>query len=179
MDIPQIILEHLKNLEPNATFTGDLPTIQSSTGTRYFAKIGSSSERDQYVGEAESLKAINEAAPGLSPRMFASGAVDSSGNESSTGQPYFLSEYKYLGRITTEAANVLARRLATELHRSKSNKGFGFDVPTYCGATRQENGRYESWDKCYSEMVGSLLKKLKQKGRFGDLCRMGEEVRRT
>jgi protein-ribulosamine 3-kinase len=177
-DIPQILLTHIEKLEPNATFTGSLPIIQSSAGVRYFAKIGSSSEKDQYIGEVESLRAMNEAAPGLSPRVLASGFVGNSGNELHPGQPYFLSEYKDLRSLTSRAADVLAKRLATELHRYKSDKGFGFDVPTYCGATRQENGWYESWDECYSEMIGSLLRKLKQKGRFGDLCSKGEEVRK-
>jgi len=177
-DIPQIFLAHLQKLEPNAKFTASLPTIQSSAGTRYFAKIGSVSEKDQYIGEAESLKAMHEAAPGLSPRVFASGVIDSSDDENSTGQPYFLSEYKDLGRLTGNATDVLAKRLATELHACKSSKGFGFDVPTYCGVTRQENGWYRSWQECYSEMIGSLLGKLKQKGRYGDLCSKCEEVRR-
>ena len=177
-DIPQILFTHLKKLEPNVEFSGSLPTIQSSAGVRYFAKIGSLSERDQYSGEVESLRAINEAAPGLSPRILASGFIDSSGNESSTGQPYFLSEYKDLRSLTSKAADVLAKRLATELHRYKCSKGFGFDVPTYCGATRQENGWYETWEECYSEMIGNLLEKLRQKRRFGDLCSKGEEVRR-
>ncbi|KIM88619.1 hypothetical protein PILCRDRAFT_2827 [Piloderma croceum F 1598] len=177
-DVPQILLTHLEKLEPNATFTGSLPIIQSSAGVRYFAKIGSSSEKDQYIGEAESLRAMNEAAPGLSPRVLASGFVNGSGNEPHTGQPYFLSEYKDLRSLTSKAADVLAKRLATDLHRYKSDKGFGFDVPTYCGATRQENGWYERWDECYSELIGNLLEKLKQKGSFGDLCSKGEEVRR-
>jgi len=176
-DIPQILLTHLEKLEPNATFTGSLPIIQSSAGVRYFAKVGSSSEKDQYIGEAESLRAINEAAPGLSPCVLALGFMNSSDNEPYTGQPYFISEYKDLRSLTSRAADVLAKRLATELHKYKSSKGFGFDVPTYCGATRQENGWYGTWNECYSEMIGSLLGKLRQKGRFGDLCSRGEEVR--
>ena len=177
-DIPQILIAHLQKLEPDAKFTGSLPAIQSSTGTRYFGKIGSLSEKDQYIGETESLKAMNKAAPGLSPFVVASGFVDGSGVESSMGRPYFLSEYKDLGRLTNKAADVLAKRLATELHGYKSSNGFGFEVPTFCGATRQENGWYESWEECYSEMIGSLLEKLKQKGKFGDLCSKGSEVRR-
>ena len=176
MNIPQIFLTHLEKLEPNANFTGTLPTIKSSTGARYFAKIGSPSEKDQYFGEVESLKAMDKAAPGLSPRVFASGVVD---NESFTGRPYFLSEYKDFGHLTSRAADVLATRLATQLHGYKSSKGFGFHVPTYCGPTRQDNGWYESWQDCYTEMIGSLLGKLKQKARYNDLCSKGEEVRKT
>lgn len=147
-------------------------------GKRYFAKIGSSSEKDQYIGGAESLKSMGLAALGISPHVFASGCVDNSGNEASTGRPYFLSEYKELGSLTNKTADVLAKRLATEMHRYKSEKGFGFQVPTYCGATRQENGWYEGWEECYSGMIGGLLDKLKKKGGFVDLCSKGEIVRR-
>lgn len=176
-NIPEILLSHLERLEPNATFTASLPTIKSSAGIKYFAKIGSASEKDQYIGEAESLKAMSAAAPGLSPRVLASGVIDSLGNEASSGQPYFLSEYKDFGHLSNKAAGVLAKRLATEMHKYNSTNGFGFHVPTYCGSTRQENGWYETWEACYSEMIGGLLQKLKQKGRFGDLCSKGEEVR--
>lgn len=169
-NIPQVLLKELEQLEPNATFTASLPRIESSQGTRYFAKIGSASERDQYVGEGLSLNEINKAAPGIAPKVFVSGDSD--------GQPYFLSEYLDYGHLTNKASGTLAKKLATELHRYKSEKGFGFEVPTYCGATRQDNGWYETWEECYSEMIGGLLVKLKHRGRFGELITKGEEVRR-
>lgn len=175
--IPKILLIHLERLEPNAEFTSSLPTIKSSTGAHYFAKLGTSSEKDQYIGEAESLKAIGEAAPGLAPRVFASGLADNSANETVSSNPYFLSEYKDFGPLTSKSADILAKRMATEVHAHKSGQGFGFGVPTYCGATRQDNGWYPSWEECYSEMIGALLSKLKNKGRFSDLCSKGDEVR--
>lgn len=177
-NIPQVILHHLRNIEPEAEFIASLPLIKSSTGARYFAKVGSPSERDQYVGEAESLKAMGIAAPGLSPKVFAYGITNSSGHEATTYQPYCLSEYKNIGRLTGTAADVLAKRLATELHAYKSEQGFGFGVPTYCGATRQENGWYATWEECFSELLEGLLSKLKSKGSFTGLVSKGEEVRR-
>lgn len=190
MTIPQILLTHLERLEPNATFTGSPPKIQSSSGKRYFAKIGSSmSDIDQYTGEAMSLKAMEKAAPGLSPRVLAFGCIHSAplnelepSSSSSTdvqrsiGQMYFLSEYRDIAPLTPEAADVLAKRLATELHRYKSTIGFGFDIPTYCGATRQENGWYKSWADCYGDLLGGLLGKLED-SKFEELYRKGEEVR--
>jgi hypothetical protein len=95
-DIPQILIAHLQKLEPDANFTGSLPAIQSSTGTQYFGKIGSLSEKDQYIGETESLQAMNKAAPGLSPFIIASGFMDSSGNESSMGRPYSSPNIRFL-----------------------------------------------------------------------------------
>ncbi|KAG8219486.1 hypothetical protein J3R82DRAFT_423 [Butyriboletus roseoflavus] len=77
LDIPSVIfLPQLQNIEPDAQFTFNLPTVISSAGNKYYAKLGSVAESDQYIGEAESLKAIHDAAPGLAPRVFASGVVD-------------------------------------------------------------------------------------------------------
>jgi protein-ribulosamine 3-kinase len=167
--LPQIIADHLQKLEPNAQFTGTLGSIKSSNGNLYFAKVGSPRDSDQYTGEAQSLQAIYSAAPGLCPRLLASGSSD--------GKPYFLSEYKDLASLSDKSAEILGKRLATELHAYKSTQGFGFAVPTYCGATRQDNGWFNTWEECYSEMIGSLLDKLNRKGSFGDLCSKGEEVR--
>jgi protein-ribulosamine 3-kinase len=167
-DLPGILLQHLKTLEPEAQFSVTLPLVQSSSGKKYFAKVGTPDEKDQYIGEAESLNAMSIAAPGLSPRVLAYGETE--------GRPYFLSEYKDIGRLSHTAAETLGKRLAEELHKYRSTKGFGFDVPTYCGATRQENGWFKTWAECFDALMGGLLTKL---GRgLGDLRAKGEEVRR-
>jgi len=179
--LPTILLQHLQRLEPDADFSASLPAITSSQGMRYFGKVGSQAEKEQYIGEAESLKAMGVAAPGLVPRVFACGVTDNSGNDSpleGPGRPYFLSEYKDLTPLTEEAAEELGRRLATELHKSQSTKGFGFGVPTYCGATRLENGWFETWEQCYDSMIKDLLTQLAKKGRFPELCKKGDEVRK-
>ncbi|TFK56670.1 fructosamine kinase PKL/CAK/FruK [Heliocybe sulcata] len=160
-DIPSVILRCLHKIEADATYTGGLPRVESSSGKQYFAKVGSSSERDQFIGEAESLNAMNKAAPGLAPRVFAYGFADSNGDEvapsESGAKPCFLSEYKDITSLSEKSGQALAKRLATEMHRSASENGkFGFGVPTFCG----------------------LLDGLKRKGRFSELCDKGEEVRK-
>ncbi|EPQ60399.1 fructosamine-3-kinase [Gloeophyllum trabeum ATCC 11539] len=183
-DIPAVILKCLQKIEPDASYSGTIPRIESSSGKRYFAKVGSASEKDQFFGEAESLNAIKKAAAGLAPQMFAWGLADSDGDEATSSQsnakPYFLSEYKdFSGSLTDKAAQTLAKRLATEMHRSTSENGkFGFGVPTFCGATRQENGWSDTWEECYDKLIGGLLDGLGKKGRFTELCRKGEEVRK-
>ncbi|KAL7285437.1 fructosamine kinase PKL/CAK/FruK [Trametes coccinea BRFM310] len=154
--------------------------LRLSTGQRYYAKIGSAAEKDQYIGEAESLKAIDSAAPGLAPKLLACGVIDPETKErdSDLGRPYFLSEYKDIGSLTPSAAKVLAKRLASELHAYSSSNGFGFHVPTYCGRTRQDNGWFQSWSECFDALIGGLVDKLKAQGGHDALCKQVEEVRR-
>ncbi|KAH7886136.1 Fructosamine/Ketosamine-3-kinase [Phlebopus sp. FC_14] len=168
-----VFLPHLQKIEPDGQFSFSLPIVTSSAGIKYYAKIGSTSETEQYVGEAESLRAMHEAAPGLVPKVFASGVMDSG----SAGRPYFLSEYKDLTSLNPKSAEVLGQRLAKELHAFKSSKGYGFAVPTYCGATRQDNGWFDTWEGCYSTMIENLLLKLKGRGRYTELVAKGEQVR--
>ncbi|KDQ63293.1 hypothetical protein JAAARDRAFT_29311 [Jaapia argillacea MUCL 33604] len=179
-DIPDVLLKHLRKIEPDAEFSGSLPRIESSSGKRYFAKIGRPSETEQYIGEAESLRAMDIGAPGLAPNVFAFGVSDNHGNDvdySQGGHPYFLSEYKDIGSLTEKAAKALGKRLALDLHGFKSMEGFGFGVPTYCGATRQENGWFPSWEECFDSLIGGLFEGLRRKGRYAELCAKGEKVR--
>ncbi|KAG6832562.1 hypothetical protein H0H92_000191 [Tricholoma furcatifolium] len=169
-NISHILLEQLKLLEPNEEFTGFPPKVRSSSGKVYFVKCGTSAEQEQYLGEVESLKAIEAAAPGLSPNVLSSG-VDN-GN-----QPFFISEYKDLRRLGDTTAKVLATRLATELHAHTSGRGYGFQVPTYCGVTRLGNGWFHTWEKCYSTMIGELVNRLREQGSYKDLCDLVDEVR--
>lgn len=175
-DIASIFLPHLRNIEPDGQFTFSLPVVTSSAGNKYYAKLGRATESDQYIGEAESLKAIHAAAPGLAPRVFASGVVGGDSNEAAR-RPYFLSEYKDIGSLSVKSAEFLGERIATELHAFKSNKGYGFDVPTYCGATRQENGWFGTWEECYSSMIENLLLKLNGRRGSTELIAKAEEVR--
>lgn len=176
--VPSIFLKHLNKLEPHAQFTFSPPRLKSSSGTIYYAKIGATSEHAQYIAEAESLEALDSTAPGLVPKVFASGFFTQDDEESQpgTGRPYLLSEYKDLRSLSAASATILGRRLADEVHSYKGTNGFGFHVPTYCGQTRMENGRYSSWDKCYDALIAGLLCQLKS-SRYSALRAKGEQVR--
>ncbi|KAF5368573.1 hypothetical protein D9758_002284 [Tetrapyrgos nigripes] len=169
--IPKIILDQLHAIEGEGyDFTVSGSTVRSSSGQAYFTKYGSSREKEQYEGEAESLKAMEAAAPNLAPKLYTLGISDD-------GRPYFISEYKEMStRLDSEAAVVLAKRLATELHAYTSSKGFGFQVPTYCGATRLENGWYDTWEECCRTLIGNLLRSLRRQGRYEELCTKGEQI---
>jgi len=169
-NIPQNIVQKLQEIEPTASFSGLLPRVISSSGASYFVKVGSPLEQAQYAGESESLTAIEDAAPSLSPHLFVSSILES-------GLPYFISEYKELTSLSSEAAVILAKRMATELHSPKpTNSRFGFSIPTYCGITKLSNGWFQRWDECYSAMIGELLVQLEHKGGFDSLCRKGKII---
>ncbi|KAG6911626.1 hypothetical protein DXG01_011929 [Tephrocybe rancida] len=168
--VPPVLLEQLKLIEPHAEFNGFPPRVQSSSGAIYFVKCGTSAEKEQYIGEVESLKAIDAAAPGLAPRVISSGVGDAN-------QPFFVSEYKDLHRLGEASAKALATRLALELHAYGSEEGFGFHVPTYCGVTRLRNGWFHRWDECYDSMMGDLVMQLRAKRAHDELCNLTDQVR--
>ncbi|KAN0124818.1 Fructosamine/Ketosamine-3-kinase [Russula decolorans] len=197
--IPPHILKQLEYIEPGAQFNGGLPQITSSSGKTYFAKVGSPKEKEQYVGEEESLKAMALAAPGLVPSLLAFGFVDENGEEieidgglgggppsqasdsdGGRSRPFFISEYKEMSPLTEHSGTILGKRLATEMHGYTSpspNGGFGFGVPTFCGATRLRNGWYDRWESCFDVLIGDLLSMLEARGGYAELCRRGQDVR--
>jgi fructosamine-3-kinase len=63
------------------------------------------------------------------------------------------------------------------MHRYTSAKGYGFEVPTFCGATRLRNGWYESWEQCFDTLIRDLLSTLTERGNYSELCRKGQDVR--
>ncbi|EJD01488.1 fructosamine kinase PKL/CAK/FruK [Fomitiporia mediterranea MF3/22] len=171
--VATILRQKLSETEPDAEFTFSLPIVTSSSGKRYYAKSGSSFEQEQYLGEAESLKHIGRAAPGLAPNVVHSGV------DEDTGQPYLISDYLDIRRHDSVSLNRLATRLATELHTCKSEQGFGFNVPTFCGATKLQNGWYQTWEECYDALIGGLQRGLEERGGNQLLCEKIRRVRKT
>ena len=182
-DVHPAIEEALKAEDPEASILDVTPpVIRMSSGKDFYFKLGSPQDADQFLGEAEALKEMYIAAPGLAPRLVACATLDQAKLSSTIaldgGTPYFVSEYKHMGSLTDSAARKLAKRLATELHTYKSTHGFGFAVPTYCGNTRQENGWFETWEECYDSLIEGLVTKLENKGRFQELCEKTDLVRK-
>ncbi|CAE6427774.1 unnamed protein product [Rhizoctonia solani] len=165
------LVEKLGSLFPGDNFTsGRGPRISSSSGRMYYGKVGTSSEAEQYRAEIRSLELMSTAAPGLCPNVISA---------SHEGRPYLISNYLNLSSLSSSAgaSNILARRLATELHAAKSeNEKYGFECPTFCGATKIDNGWYDTWADAYSAMIGGLLDKLERKGSYKELCGKGREV---
>ena len=177
--IPKVFLKCLSTLEPNSHFTFSPPRLESISGAAYYAKVGSVLEHPQYTAEVESLKSLHLAAPGLAPKVLASGSFiqDDEESEPGTGRPYFLSEYKDITPLSSASAKILGRRLAEEVHSYTSSNGFGFHVPTYCGPTRMENGWHSSWEKCFDALISGLLSHLTS-SRYSTLRAKGEQIRK-
>ncbi|MBW0502924.1 hypothetical protein O181_042639, partial [Austropuccinia psidii MF-1] len=93
-------------------------------------------------GEAESLRALGKAAPGLVPKLYLNAFLQ--------GQAVMISEYFNLMPISPKLDRELGRRLAS-MHdpnaaESRSPNGlYGFHVPTYCGETEQDNRWEKNW----------------------------------
>ncbi|KAI9512539.1 Fructosamine/Ketosamine-3-kinase [Russula earlei] len=178
--IPPYILKHLARIEPGAQFTGALPQVLSSSGRSYYAKIGSPTDIGPYATEAESLRSLGFAAPGLVPALLAFGFVDENGRDADGGKgsPFFITEYKVMTSLTERSGAILGRRLATEVHNYTSSKGFGSEVaPYYGGATRLRHGWFKTWERYVDAMIGDLLSTLESRGGYSDLCRKGQDVR--
>lgn len=106
----------------------------SKTGKRYFAK--SQTNVSQLLGEAEGLKRISLAAPGLAPRIHVAEVTDHG------KRALFISDYITLGNTSSSSTQSLARKMANELHNPEKHsmvKQYGFPVPTHCGNTEQDN----------------------------------------
>jgi protein-ribulosamine 3-kinase len=170
-----------KELEPDAIFTTHGYQLVSSSGNAYYIKLGSANNYEQWRGEAESLRAMHEAAPGLAPKLFAFGVTDEDGNDVEPGTPgtrtYFISTYSDHTGLTDRSAVILGRRIASEMHCHESPNGkFGFEVPTYCGATKFSNGWYDTWAECFSAMIAQMLGYLQARGEFESLQEKGRNV---
>lgn len=115
------------------TASGDRLT-NSRTNRTYFAKQGRNVA--QILGEAEGLRLMAQASPGLVPSIYLA-------EESKDGRTaLFLSEYINLGRSTSSSMSKLAEKMANELHNPEAHvgvAGFGFARPTHCGVTKQDN----------------------------------------
>ncbi|BGO96377.1 hypothetical protein RTG_02030 [Rhodotorula toruloides ATCC 204091] len=169
MSIPPHALDLLRPLHPpETTFTRSRDLISPSTSGQQYLYKEAARPATQLVGEAESLRRMNEACREVAPRLLGSG-------EGEDGKRWMLSEWHDLSSIPasdTRLADFVAR-----MHLAPAPPGqrFGFPVPTCCGATEQDNTEEESWATFFGERrIGDLVR------RIGDpeLSRLAGEVQR-
>lgn len=111
--------EHLRNVK---------------TGKQYIAKTGGK----QVYGEGRGLQAISSACPSIVPQVYACEE-----SEDAYGGSILISDYISLGRSDRASMQILAEKMANEMHNPAKHTGqrqFGFEVTTHCGDTAQKAG---------------------------------------
>jgi protein-ribulosamine 3-kinase len=111
----------------------------STSEGEFFAKWSARGPADIFLREAEGLEALRSASSEIAvPRVIA--AAGPAGADPA----FLIIEYlEPAGRGTVPDDEALGRGLAA-IHRSGAPK-FGFDSPTYCGLTPQDNRWRSSW----------------------------------
>jgi len=112
--------------------------LTTSAG-EFFVKWSAGGPGDIFVREAEGLEALRSAASGIVVPLVIAAAPPIGGDPA-----FLILEYlEPAGRGAVPDDEKLGRGLAV-IHRTGAQK-FGFDGPTYCGLTRQENRGRDSW----------------------------------
>lgn len=119
----------------------------------YFAKLVRGPAKAQAKGEAASLLAMAAYAPqGFVPAVL--------GVKEANGELAMVSSYAEGSRSPDFQAR-LGAALATMHSPSGKSEGYGFDVPTHCGATEQDNAWNQSWEAFFRDQrLGDLVRRI-------------------
>lgn len=125
---------------------------------RFFLKWNDRPLARQFEAEALGLSTLRAAATSLRiPEPLAH-------KDGETGESFLLLEYLEPGAAGEKFDERLGRGLA-ELHRCGSERGFGFSMDGYCGATSQPNSWMPSWSEFYAEQrIGHQLRLAEDRG---------------
>jgi len=140
-----------------------------TTHGEWFAKWSGSCAPDQFVAEAEGLRALREAGSELAiPEVLVARPPRAS-------RPAFI-VMEYLAPAPASDDAALGRGLAA-IH-ARPRAGFGFPVTTYCGPTAQDNRESASWPEFYAERrLRPMLARLVEAGRISrDELRLYERL---
>ncbi len=150
-------------IEDASTLSGGSPReaqkLVTSEG-EFFAKWSDHGPEDIFLCEALGLDALRAVrGPITIPRVIAASKRD-------TETPgYLILEYLPPGRGGEPDDVILGRGLAT-IHRA-TRSSFGFDAPSYCGATPQDNRESARWIEFYRERrLRPLVEALQFRGRI-------------
>ena len=123
----------------------------------FFVKWSARCPPDIFRCEAAGLEALRSANAGIAiPRVIA--ATEPSGDEPAC---LILEYLEPAARESVPDDERLGRGLAA-IHRNRADR-FGFDAPSYCGLTRQENSWRDSWvdffrDQRLQPLVDTLVR---------------------
>ena len=156
-----------------------LATLPDSSTRAYFVKIGKGpSFATMFAGEHASLNAIHRSVPTFCPASFGHGPLSDSADSH-----FLVTDFlELVGRGGRTGGMSLAEKLA-KLHTTAAplvggRRVFGFEVPTCCGDTEQENGFRESWAEFYAEnRLRAIMGKIERaQGKDGELRRLVERT---
>ena len=133
----------------------------STSEGEFFAKWSARGPADIFLREAHGLEALRSAGSELAvPRVIA--AAEPAGDDPAFLIIEFLESF---GGVPPPDDGKLGRGLAA-IHRTRAER-FGFDSPTYCGLTRQENRWRDSWLEFYRDQrLRPLIDTLARQGRL-------------
>jgi protein-ribulosamine 3-kinase len=133
----------------------------ATTRGDWFAKWNHDCAPDIFLGEAEGLRALREAASDLAIPDVLVALAPAGARPACIVMEWLEPKARASGG---EAA--LGRGLAT-IH-ARPRDAFGFPVTTHCGATPQDNRASPSWAEFYAERrLRPLARRLEKEGRIG------------
>jgi protein-ribulosamine 3-kinase len=158
--IPKVVRNHLPDHLRPEDFT---PTTTSNvffhrpTSQSLLVKLATGKDAAQLVGEIRGLRAMARVCPDLVPRIICSGTEGE--------QAWSITEWFTLQPSTsTDTQAELGRKLA-QMHSRASDdtkdEKYGFDIPTHCGVTEQDNTWEKDWMTFFRDRrLGDLVNRI-------------------
>ena len=139
-------------------------------GRRLFVKWNDRPLPRQFEAEAAGLNGLADSGTSLQiPRAICWG-------DDGPGRSFLVLDDVPPGRRVPDFEQRLGRGLA-ELHRASTERGFGFALDGYCGATPQPNGWLASWTDFYGQRrLGHQLDLARQRGYPADDYAQGQRL---
>ncbi|CAD6885822.1 unnamed protein product [Tilletia controversa] len=162
------LLKHCIQFGSSFSSSGSSCIKVEPSGKLLFGKVASPAE--QVLGEAASLQALRTACEqaGLNeeecivPRVYGSGTVDTDKDGRRRSEAYLITDYLSLSsRVDSSGQATLGRRLALMHSASPPEHRYGFDVPTHCGVTEQDNTYERDWRTFWERRrIGNLVERI-------------------
>lgn len=145
-----------------AACTPGFIVTHSTTGKQYFTKTGENV--CEMRGEVESLLAMSKTSTGLVPKVLGF-EVSPDGQEATMVTDWFDLSSARGGHTQRGLGWKLAQMHMPPPEGTEGYEGkYGFSVPTYCGATEQDNTWEESWEVFWRDRrLGNLVSRIGDK----------------
>ncbi|EPQ30104.1 uncharacterized protein PFL1_02221 [Pseudozyma flocculosa PF-1] len=175
----RILEKDCASLGSSFSSAGPCRVLAQPSNRLLFAKL--TTPVDQVVGEGQSLRAMKDALEQC-PRGSESlvPAVHAAGVAADGKKAYLVTDYLDMnGRVGSRGQRLLGQRLAN-MHKFGGNDRnlFGFDVPTHCGATEQDNTWTEKWSDFWADRrIGEVIKRIAARSEDHELSTLEGQMR--